>query len=53
MIFGIFGMFGMGWGYAPKTGQGRADGAGLEAEFRRGSFYGPVRLKDGGSVLFT
>ena len=36
--FGIFGMFGMGWGYAPKTGQGRADGAGLEAEFRRGSF---------------
>ena len=25
-------------GYAPKTGQGRADGAGLEAEFRRGSF---------------
>jgi hypothetical protein len=28
----------MGWGDAPKTGQGRADGAGLEAEFRRGSF---------------
>ena len=35
--FGIFGMFGMGV-YAPKTGPGRADRAGLEAEFRRGSF---------------